>query len=120
MSQSLPPIVRTVSALRTQVRAWRAAGERVGFAPTMGALHDGHLSVGQLARQHRGPVVVSVFVNPTQFGPNEDFDAYPRSEARDAELLASVGCDLLFAPDVGEMYPAGVAMTGAGAGAYQH
>jgi pantoate--beta-alanine ligase len=111
MSQSPLPIVRSVAELRAQVGAWRAAGERVGFAPTMGALHEGHLSLVELARRHARRVVVSVFVNPTQFGPNEDFDAYPRSEARDAELLAGAGCDLLFAPTVGEMYPPGFATT---------
>jgi pantoate--beta-alanine ligase len=105
------PIVRTVAELRAQVRAWRAAGERVGFAPTMGALHEGHLSLTRLARANADRVVVSVFVNPTQFGPNEDFDAYPRSEARDAELLAGEGCDLLFAPTVEEMYPQGFSTT---------
>ena len=111
MSPSHPPIVRTVAALRAQVRAWRAAGERVGFAPTMGALHEGHLSLVRLAREHADRVVVSLFVNPTQFGPNEDFDAYPRSETRDAELLGGVGCDLLFAPGVAEMYPPGFSTT---------
>jgi pantoate--beta-alanine ligase len=105
------PIVRTVAELRAQVRVWRMGGERVGFAPTMGALHDGHLSLVKLARRHAQRVVVSVFVNPTQFGPNEDFDAYPRDEARDAALLAGAGCDLLFAPGVAEMYPAGFATT---------
>jgi len=111
MSQPPLPVVRTVQALRAQVRAWRAAGERVGFAPTMGALHEGHLSLVKLARLHADRVVVSIFVNPTQFGPNEDFEAYPRSEARDAELLAGAGCDLLFAPAVEEMYPPGFATT---------
>ena len=111
MSLSHPPIVRTVAELRAQVRAWRAAGDRVGFAPTMGALHEGHLSLVRLAREHADRVVVSLFVNPTQFGPNEDFDAYPRSEAADAELLGGVGCDLLFAPGVAEIYPPGFSTT---------
>ncbi len=105
------PVVRTVSELRAQVGAWRSAGERVGFAPTMGALHEGHLSLVRLARSRADHVVASIFVNPTQFGPHEDFDAYPRDEARDAAWLAGVGCDLLFAPTVAEMYPQGFATT---------
>ena len=111
MSQMSPPIVRSVAELRAHVRRWQAAGERVGFVPTMGALHEGHLSLVRLAKERAGRGVASIFVNPTQFGPNEDFDAYPRGEARDAELLASVGCDLLYAPTVGEMYPAGFSTT---------
>jgi pantoate--beta-alanine ligase len=109
MSTSPLPIVRTVAELRARTRAWRRAGETVGFVPTMGALHEGHLSLVRLARTRAARVVASVFVNPTQFGPNEDFDAYPRDEARDAALLASVGCDLLFAPTAAEMYPPGFA-----------
>jgi pantoate--beta-alanine ligase len=105
------PIVRTVEELRAKVRAWRAQGDRIGFVPTMGALHEGHLSLVRLARDRAGHVVASVFVNPTQFGPNEDFDAYPRSEARDAELLAQAGCELLFAPTVAEMYAPGFSTT---------
>jgi pantoate--beta-alanine ligase len=105
------PIVRTVADLRAAVGAWKRAGQRVGFTPTMGALHEGHLSLVRLARSRAERVVASVFVNPTQFGPNEDFDAYPRDEARDAALLAGAGCDLLFAPTVAEMYPPGAATT---------
>jgi len=111
MSASSPPVVRTVAELRAQVRAWRAAGERVGFAPTMGALHEGHLSLIRLAKHEADRAVVSIFVNPTQFGPNEDFEAYPRSEARDIGLAGAAGCDLIFAPTVGEMYPEGFATT---------
>lgn len=110
MSATLP-IVRTVADLRAQVGAWRRAGERIGFVPTMGALHDGHLSLIRLAGGRADRVVASVFVNPTQFGPNEDFDAYPRDEARDAALLAEAGCHLLFAPGVEEMYPPGASTT---------
>lgn len=104
-------IVRTVADLRAQVAAWKRAGERVALVPTMGALHDGHLSLITLAKTKADRVVASVFVNPTQFGPNEDFDAYPRDEARDAGLLAGAGCDLLFAPTVPEMYAPGFATT---------
>lgn len=104
-------IVRTVADLRAAVAAWRKAGDRVGLVPTMGALHDGHLSLVTLAKTRAERVVASVFVNPTQFGPNEDFDAYPRNEAKDGELLAGAGCDLLFAPTVAEMYPAGASTT---------
>jgi pantoate--beta-alanine ligase len=111
MPNSPLPIVRTVAELRAQVAGWRKAGQRVGLVPTMGALHEGHLSLVRLAREHAERVVVSVFVNPTQFSPNEDFDAYPRDEAHDAGLLAGVGCDLLFAPGVAEMYPPGFATT---------
>jgi pantoate--beta-alanine ligase len=111
MTLMSPPIVRTVAELRARVRGWRNAGERVALVPTMGALHEGHLSLVRLAKENAARCVASVFVNPTQFGPSEDFDAYPRGEARDAELLASVGCDLLYAPGVSEMYPEGFATT---------
>jgi pantoate--beta-alanine ligase len=105
------PIVRTIADLRAQVAAWSRADLRVGFVPTMGALHEGHLSLVRLARTRADRVVASVFVNPTQFGPNEDFDAYPRDEARDAGLLESAGCHLLYAPSVAEMYPPGASTT---------
>jgi len=105
------PIVRTVANLRAQVAAWKEAGERVGLVPTMGALHEGHLSLIRLALAHADRVVASLFVNPAQFGPNEDLAAYPRDEAGDAALLAAAGCHLLYAPGVGEMYPQGFATT---------
>jgi pantoate--beta-alanine ligase len=105
------PIARTVADLRAQVAAWRREGLTVGLVPTMGALHEGHLSLVRLARTRADRVVASVFVNPTQFAPNEDFEAYPRDEAGDAALLAGAGCELLFAPAVAEMYPAGASTT---------
>jgi len=101
------PVVRTVAALRSQVSAWLARGERIGLVPTMGALHEAHLALVRLAGERADRVVVSVFVNPTQFAPTEDFAAYPRDEARDAALLAGVGCDLLYAPPTEEIYPSG-------------
>jgi pantoate--beta-alanine ligase len=105
------PIVRTVAALRAVVAAWRAEGCRVALTPTMGFLHEGHLSLVRLGKTCSERVVASLFVNPTQFAPSEDFSAYPRDEARDAMLLADAGCDLLYAPSVGEMYPEGFATT---------
>lgn len=99
--------VETARELREAVTAWKRAGERVGFVPTMGNLHVGHLSLVALARANAGRVVASVFVNPTQFGPNEDFARYPRTLEADATQLADAGCDLLFAPSVQEMYPLG-------------
>lgn len=111
MAKSTLKIVRTVADLRAQVAAWKAAGERVALIPTMGALHEGHLSLVQLGQARARRTVASVFVNPKQFAPHEDFDSYPRGEARDAELLAQVGCDLMFAPDVSEMYATGFSTT---------
>src|SRR5262245_32530138 len=100
-------VVRTAADLRRRVGAWRGAGERIGFVPTMGALHAGHLSLLARARRHAARVVASVFVNPTQFGPAEDFARYPRQPEADAALLAEAGCDLLFLPAVETLYPPG-------------
>jgi pantoate--beta-alanine ligase len=105
------PVVRAIADLRAQVSAWRREGFRIGFVPTMGSLHEGHLSLVRLARTKADRVVASIFVNPTQFAPHEDFEAYPRDEAGDTAQLAAAGCDLLFAPTVAEMYPAGAATT---------
>jgi pantoate--beta-alanine ligase len=103
------PVARSRTALRDALASWRAAGERIGLVPTMGALHEGHLSLVRLARTGAHKVVASLFVNPAQFGPGEDFTTYPRDEARDAALLQAAGCDLLYAPDAGEIYPPGFA-----------
>jgi pantoate--beta-alanine ligase len=103
-----PAIQRTVEEFRDACVAARAAGARLGFVPTMGALHAGHLRLVEVARRHADRVAVSIFVNPTQFGPNEDFAKYPRNLERDVALLGSVGADLLFAPaDATEVYPPG-------------
>lgn len=99
--------VRTVAALREVVRGWRAAGETVALIPTMGALHEGHLSLVHAGRQRCRRTVATLFVNPKQFNQSADLAAYPRTEAADAEKLTAAGCDLLFAPDVTEMYPDG-------------
>ena len=100
-------IVRTVADLRTAVAGWRSDGQKVGLTPTMGALHEGHLSLVDVARQNADRVVATIFVNPTQFGAGEDLSAYPRDEERDAAMLRDRACDLLFAPDAAEMYPPG-------------
>jgi pantoate--beta-alanine ligase len=114
-----PMIVRSVADLRRQVAAWRAEGSRIALVPTMGALHEGHLSLVRLGLRHADRVVASIFVNPAQFAPHEDFDAYPRGEGRDAALLGEAGCQLIFAPSVKDMYPPGfstqVAVTGVSA-----
>ena len=101
------PVIRTVATLREQISAWRRQGFTVGFVPTMGALHEGHLTLVREAGRRTDRVVASVFVNPTQFAAHEDLGTYPRREAQDAELLAGAGCHLLFAPTVEEMYPDG-------------
>jgi pantoate--beta-alanine ligase len=99
--------VRDAQELRRELASWREQGLRVGFVPTMGALHTGHLSLVRIARERTGRVAASVFVNPTQFGPNEDFTRYPRQPEKDAEMLAAAGCDLLFLPEVHTLYPPG-------------
>ncbi len=102
-------IIGRAADMAEAARAFRAAGEGVALVPTMGALHDGHLSLVALASRGGRRVVVSVFVNPTQFGPGEDFERYPRDPARDAALLEKAGADVLFMPDAGEVYPPGFA-----------
>ena len=102
-------IVRTVSELRSVVQQARQGGTRVGLVPTMGALHDGHLELMRRARERSGFVIVSLFVNPTQFNDAEDLNRYPRDETRDAELARSAGVDVLFAPTADEVYPSGFA-----------
>lgn len=102
--------MRTVAdprSLRAVVQAWKKDGQRVAFVPTMGNLHAGHFSLVELARRHADRAVVSVFVNPTQFGPNEDYTRYPRTLAEDSVGLVEHQCDLLFAPTVETMYPFG-------------
>jgi pantoate--beta-alanine ligase len=100
--------VTTIAAVRERVRQWRREGQRVAFVPTMGNLHAGHISLIELARQRGDRFVASIFVNPMQFGPNEDYAHYPRTPTADEKMLASAGCDLMFMPDVAEIYPRGI------------
>ncbi|HVO03757.1 MAG TPA: pantoate--beta-alanine ligase [Candidatus Cybelea sp.] len=100
-------VVRSVAALRAAIRPHRQGGARIGLVPTMGALHQGHLELVKAARCASDFVVATIFVNPTQFGPAEDLDAYPRDEATDLNLLAATGTDLVYTPSVLEMYPKG-------------
>src|ERR1700704_5140018 len=104
-------VARTVAALREAVAGWRRQQERIALVPTMGALHRGHLALVEAARRQCERVVASLFVNPKQFGPREDFAAYPRSEAADLTKFSEAGVDLVFAPTVEEMYPAGFVTT---------
>ena len=100
-------IYTTIDDMRTRFACGARRGERLGFVPTMGALHEGHLSLVRAARASCDVVAASIFVNPTQFGPKEDLAKYPRSFERDLEMLEREGVELLFAPSVEEMYPAG-------------
>jgi len=99
--------VTTIAAVRERVRGWRREGRRVAFVPTMGNLHPGHVSLIEAARRHGERFVASIFVNPMQFGPNEDFAHYPRTPREDERMLAAAGCDLMFMPEVNEIYPHG-------------
>lgn len=111
MSDDRPRTVRSVSGLRDVVRHWRSNGEPVGLVPTMGALHAGHLALVHAARSERARVVVSIFVNPKQFGPQEDFAAYPRDEAADLAKLREAQADLAYIPPVEAIYPEGFVTT---------
>ena len=104
------PLMKTteeIASLRRQIAAWKDAGKTIAFVPTMGALHPGHLSLIDIARSRADRVVASIFVNPTQFGPLEDLDHYPRTLEGDLAKLSSAGCDLLFHPSASELYPSG-------------
>ena len=101
--------LRDLSTLRSAIDALKSDGRPVALVPTMGALHEGHMALVEEARRHAGHVVVSIFVNPKQFGANEDLDSYPRREAKDAQMLQAAGVDILWAPTAEVMYPAGYA-----------
>lgn len=101
------PTVLSIAEMRALSKSWRARGERVAFVPTMGALHAGHLDLVRQAKSNAQRVVVSIFVNPLQFGPNEDFARYPRTLQADVDKLAEIGVDAVFAPNAMEIYPAG-------------
>jgi len=111
MTKGSIAVARSVAELRRQVAAWRVAGERVGLVPTMGALHAGHMALVAAAQQTCRRTIASIFVNPKQFGPREDFSTYPRPEANDLAKLTEAGADLAFIPAVAEIYPEGFATT---------
>ncbi|MFN3745216.1 MAG: pantoate--beta-alanine ligase [Hyphomicrobiaceae bacterium] len=111
------PVSATVADLRLRVRTWRSEGRRIGLVPTMGALHEGHISLVRIARETCDRVVTSIFVNPTQFAPHEDFSTYPRTFDDDLAKLAAAECHLVWAPTAQEMYPEGFATRVAPAGA---
>ncbi|MCA1054613.1 pantoate--beta-alanine ligase [Rossellomorea aquimaris] len=104
-------IITNNEALREQIRQYKQSGKSIGFVPTMGYLHEGHLSLIEEARKNHDIVVLSIFVNPLQFGPNEDFERYPRDAERDRKLAEHAGVDLLFMPVVDEIYPTGLSVT---------
>lgn len=106
-----PPVLRSVADLRAQVAGWKAAGQRVGVVPTMGALHAGHISLLRAAQRLADRVIVTIFVNPTQFNNPEDLAKYPRTEAADLAALAPHGVDAVFAPAADQVYPPGFATT---------
>ena len=103
--------IRDLAALREAIAGFRAAGERIALVPTMGALHAGHMALVEEAKRHAQRTVASIFVNPRQFGPNEDLDQYPRREGADARMLNEAGCDILWMPTIEAMYPEGFATT---------
>jgi pantoate--beta-alanine ligase len=107
MSTIQPKVITTVAELRAEIASLRHKGKRVGFVPTMGALHEGHLSLVCASNAECDATVVSIYVNPSQFGPNEDFSKYPRTLDADLELLATAGSPIVFAPQDAEMYPNG-------------
>ncbi len=111
MTDIWPAIAHTVPDLRALVASWRGQGKRVGLVPTMGALHAGHISLVEIARRHVDRVIVSIFVNPTQFAPTEDFSKYPRTFEADLEKLTGIGTDAVYAPTVEIMYPPDAATT---------
>lgn len=98
-------VVATVKDMQARADQWRRDGKKIAFVPTMGYLHDGHLALMKMARRHGDILVISIFVNPTQFGPQEDFERYPRDLPRDLKLAESVGVDVVFTPSAEEMYP---------------
>lgn len=106
-----PAIEPTIAGLRAAVRRWRGDGRTIGLVPTMGALHDGHMALVRAAQTECDRIVVSIFVNPAQFGPDEDFDTYPRPAERDIAMLGEAGVDMAFMPSAAEMYPDGFATT---------
>ena len=106
-----PDILTSITALRGRIATWREAASRIALVPTMGALHAGHISLADIAKQVAERTIVSIFVNPTQFAPGEDFDRYPRTFEADLEKLGAIGVDAVFAPPVTEIYPPGFATT---------